>query len=388
MKILIVIHNQVNTGPYFKVLEMCQALSYLGNDITLLCTSKQSRIKLRMVKSNGVLVIESPDLLWGNLRQGIDIWNILNRLIFVTKNNYDIVHGIDCRPVVIFPALFLKYFKKTKFILSWWDLFGNDGTALERSGKLYNKTFGKIETFIEEYFRRFADNATVVSDYLKVKLESFGYPSSKIELLRIGCNPIDLTVYDKLQIRKEYNFHESEVLLCFVGSLFENDKNLLISSLRKLKGKNSNLPHTIVLGNTQIGNDICSELSINLLGRIESFNDLIKIMFSCDYALVPMRINIANKARWPSKTADYWSAGLPVISTPISDYPKLFPKYDLGFLSKSDSPEEYSEAIYFAINSSKDIYKAMQNAIANFVKNELSWTVLSQRLSNLYTESL
>jgi len=388
LKILIVIHNQVNTGPYFKVLEMCQAVAYLGNDVTLLCTFKQSRLKLSLVKSNGVLVIESPDLLWGKLRQGLDIWNILNRLIFVAKNNYDIVHGIDCRPVVILPALYLKLFRKTKFILSWWDLFGRDGTALERSGKLYNKTFGKIETFFEEYFRRFADNATVVSNFLKVKLESLGYPSSKIELHRIGCNLIDLTGYDKLVIRKELNFHESEVLLCFVGSLFEKDKNLLISSLRRLKKKNTNLPHTIIVGNTQIETSICEELSINLLGIIESFNDLRKILFSCDYALVPMTISIANKARWPSKTADYWSVGLPVISTPISDYPELFPKYDLGFLSKSDSPEDYSDAIYSAINSPLNIYQTKQNAIANFVKNELDWKVLSQRLFNLYKKIL
>lgn len=273
-------------------------------------------------------------------------------------------------------------------MLSWWDLFGHGATALERSGMLYSNTLGTIETFFEEYFRRFADKAAVVSNFLKVKLESLGYPSTKIELHRIGCNPVDLTSYDKLEIRKEFNFHESEVLLIFVGSLFEKDKNLLISSLRRLKKKNTNLPNTIIVGNTQIESSICEELSINLLGRIESFIDLRKILFSCDYALIPMTMNIANKARWPSKTADYWSIGLPVISTPISDYPELFPKYDLGFLSKSDSPEDYSDAIYSAISSPKNIYQSKQNAIANFVKNELDWSVLGQRLSNLYKKIL
>ena len=367
---------------------MCQALTYLGNDVTLLTTSKQSRFRFKSGKSNGVLAIESPDLLRGKLRQGIDIWNILNRLIFVTKNNYDIVHGIDCRPVVIFPALLLKFLKKTKFVLSWWDLFGHGATAFERSGKLYNKTFGKIEIFFEEYFRRFADNAIVVSNFLKVKLESLGYPSSKIELHRIGCNLVDLTNYDKSFIRKEFDFPENQVLLCFIGSLFEKDKNLLISSLRMLKEKIANLPITIIVGNTYIATDICKELSIRVLGRIEMIEDLRKIVFSCDYALVPMTMNIANIARWPSKTTDYWSVGLPVISTPISDYPELFPKYDLGFLSRSDSPEDYSDAIYSAINSPKNIYQTKQNAIANFVKNELDWSVLGQRLSNLYKKSI
>ena len=155
-----------------------------------------------------------------------------------------------------------------------------------------------------------------------------------------------------------------------------------------LKEKIANLPITIIVGNTYIATDICKELSIRVLGRIEMIEDLRKIVFSCDYALVPMTMNIANIARWPSKTTDYWSVGLPVISTPISDYPELFPKYDLGFLSRSDSPEDYSDAIYSAINSPKNIYQTKQNAIANFVKNELDWSVLGQRLSNLYKKSI
>jgi glycosyltransferase involved in cell wall biosynthesis len=388
MNVIVIIHNQVGSGPYKKILEMCEALSLNDTHVTLLCTSKTNKLLLKKKKINNLLVVESPDLFTGKLRQGLDIWNIINRLLFVSKNNYDIVHGIDCRPVVILPALLLKYFKKTKFILSWWDLFGSDGTALERSGNLYNKTFGKIETLIEEYFRRFADSATVVSDFLKIKLETLGYPSSKIELHRIGCNLIDLRNFDKIQIRREYNFNESEVFLCFVGNLFEKDKNLLIASLRKLKGKNSNLPHTIIIGNSQIEFEICKELSINILGRIESIDDLNKIMYSCDYSLIPMQINNANIARWPSKIADYWSVGLPVIATPISDYPKLFSEYELGFLSKSDSPEDYSDAINMAIHTTKNDYQKKQDAIANFVKNELNWTILSKKLSNLYMKNL
>ena len=388
MKILIIIHNQAGTGPFFKVREMCKAVSEKGNEVTLLCTSKNARFLFKNYVYKNIQIGETPDILWGKLRQGIDIWNTLNRLIFISKNNYDIVHGIDCRPVVILPALFLKIFKKTKFVLSWWDLFGNGATALERSGKLYSNTLGRIESYFEEYFRKFADNATVVSNFLKTKLELLGYPSSKIELHRIGCNPVDLSGYNKLEIRREFNFHENEILLCFVGSLFEKDKNLLISSLRRLKRKNTILPQTIIIGNTQIESSICEELSINLLGRVESFIDLRKILFSCDYALIPMMISVANKARWPSKTTDYWSVGLPVISTPISDYPELFSKYDLGFLSKSDSPEDYSDAIYSAISSPKNIYQTKQNAIANFVKNELDWKVLGQRLSNLYKKIL
>ena len=78
----------------------------------------------------------------------------------------------------------------------------------------------------------------------------------------------------------------------------------------------------------------------------------------------------------------------PIKTDVLADYPVLFPKYGLGFLSKSDSPKDYSEAIDSAINSSLDIYKSKQYAISNFVKNELSWSVLGPRLFNFYQESL
>lgn len=93
---------------------MCEAVSKKGNEVTLLCTSKNARFLFKRYVYKNIQIWEAPDLLWEKLRQGIDVWNILNRLFFVARNNYDIVHGIDCRPVVILPALFLKFFKKNK----------------------------------------------------------------------------------------------------------------------------------------------------------------------------------------------------------------------------------------------------------------------------------
>lgn len=388
MRILVIVHNQVNDGPYFKVLEMCLALLYFKNEITLLCTSKQSRLKLRVVESNGVLVVESPDLLWGKLRQGVDIWNILQRLIYVARKNYDIVHAIDCRPVVILPALFLKFFKKTKFILSWWDWFGKGGTAVERSGHIYARTFGKVETFFEEYFRKYADGATVISTTLKERLISLKYPEDRIELHRIGCNIEQFPKIEKLIAREKLSLTNFPKILCFIGNLFPNDKNLLIDALKIVKKKVSSMPLTILVGDHKINKKIKVDLNVMLTGILPTLHDVYLYLYASDFGLIPMGTNIANRARWPSKTADYWSVGLPVISTPISDYPELFPKYDLGFLSKSDSAEDYSDAIYSAIISSREIYQTKQYAIANFVKNELDWTVLGQRLYNLYKKIL
>jgi len=52
---------------------------------------------------------------------------------------------------------------------------GRGGTIAERSGKLFQYTFGLIETLFEEYFRRYAERATTICRALSQRLERLGY---------------------------------------------------------------------------------------------------------------------------------------------------------------------------------------------------------------------
>ena len=188
MNLLLIIHNQVSTGPYFKIRQMAQALARQGIQVTLLCTSPKNKFRFTERLDEKVQVVESPDLLFGTLRQGMDLWNSIRRIIYLRHKKFDLIHAIDCRPVVILPALWMKKVKKIPLVLSWWDWFGRGGTAEERSGKLYAKTLGLVETFFEEYFRKYADRATVITTALQQRLISLNYPPEKIEIHRVGCD--------------------------------------------------------------------------------------------------------------------------------------------------------------------------------------------------------
>ena len=365
---------------------MSQAITCCGHQVFIFCTSKHSRIFIKNYWINNVNIIEFPDLFWGKLRQGLDLWNSIRRIFYSARLNIDLMYAIDCRPTVIFPALFLKKIRKKPLILGWWDLFGQGGTIFQRSSKVYSLTAGKIEFFFEEYFRKYADHAIVVSSFLKAKLESQGYPSKKISIIRVGCWIEDLTKFDKFYLRNKLNIIDNRSILCFIGTLFEKDKNLLISALRILKNIKIKMPTTIIIGNSKIEPKICIELAIYHLGTINSFDNVKKILFSCDYALIPMTINNANIARWPSKAADYWALGLPVIATPISDYSKLFSIYNLGFLAKDDTPDSFANAIINAINSSSNDINIKRDAIMRYVKTELAWPMIAKQLNILYTQ--
>ena len=95
MDVLVLIHNQSETGPYHKGVEMCHALGRLGHRVTLLCTSKAARVRCVSRRDGEVEIVEAPDLLWGRLRQGVDLWNCLRRIWFLARRRFDVVYAID-----------------------------------------------------------------------------------------------------------------------------------------------------------------------------------------------------------------------------------------------------------------------------------------------------
>lgn len=384
MNILISIHNQFGSGPYFKVLEMSKAISGLGHCVTLFCAHQQNKFLFESFNLNGLRVITSPDLLWGKMRQGIDLWNTLRRTGYLMDKQYDIIHAIDSRPVVILPILLYRKGKIPPLVMSWWDWFGRGGTAVERSGKLYINTSGVVETFFEERFRKYADRATVISSVLFDRLVRLGYPQQNIELHRVGCFVNQFTIVPKQEARKQLNLDPSQLIFCYAGTLFETDKKLLIDSLYKLKTSIKKMPQTILIGTHSIEKKIREQLSIKITGHLRTLEDVYTYLFAADFALMPMCMSISNKARWPSKTTDYWAAGLPVIATPVSDYKQLYEKYCLGILTESDSVEAYYKALKKAVKMTESERMTISRSVRIFAEKELDWNVLAKKLVKLY----
>jgi len=388
LRILVIAHNQIYTGPYHKILELCQALANQGNQVTLLCTSHNNKEGFKNYQFNGIEIVESPDLLKGRLRQGVDPWNALQRIRYLRHQHYDIIHAIDSRPVVILPALWLKRKLDIPLILSWWDWYGRGGTAVERSGKCYAKTFGIFETFFEEFFRKYADRATVITTALKNRLEKLKYPSDKIEIHRVGCNARQTKIINRKLALAQLGLENSRPIFCFLGTLFDNDKDLLLDALRIVKSEHSTMPHTILIGNHKIDSQTREQLSIQTTGYLESLDLVYQFLFAADYALLPMKINVANIARWPSKITEYWTAGLPVVATPVSDFEQIFTDYKVGILSKNDSVASYAEALNCAIDLPESERRKLSDSGRKYAKTELDWEILARRLIQLYIKTI
>ncbi len=380
MRIAFFIHNQAGTGPYFKVLEQCAALVRNGGEVTLFCTSPTKRIGLHEELRDGVHVVEFPDLLVGPLRQGVDLWNALHRMFYTSGRQFDVIHAVDCRPNVIIPALFLKKRQNIPLILSWWDLFGGGGLASERSGKLYAMTAGAVETWFEEYFRRYADGATTITTFLEERLASFGFPRERIMVQHVGCDA-SLPLLDKMQERRRLGFQPQEPVLNFVGTIYDTDFSFLLEALDILREQ---VGYRLVwVGNFPIRPDICRAYNIHHTGKLKTTGEVYSWVAASDLCLLPMRPNITNRARWHSKVSDYWNAGRPVVATPVSDFPSIFRGDDVGWLAEGDTPGDYASALLRAIRE-PDAWERKGIAAKHYVQRELDVEVLARRLMDFY----
>lgn len=380
MNILWIIHNQAGTGPYFKVVELCAALGKAGANVTLMCTHRSRHALIVERVEQGIHIIEFPDLLVGKLRQGPDPYNTLRRILWGFGKKFDIIHAVDSRPNVILPALALRMLTGAKLVQAWWDLFGSGGMASERSGVLYNSTFGKIESWFENAFRLKPDGATPVTHFLRDRLIKMGFPAHRAIVSRVGCET-KVPKFDKESARKKLGLSLSDKLMCFVGTMYKTDFDVLLHALDIVRLQEQY--KLIWIGSFDIPEEICQKYHIIHTGRLARTEDVFAYLSAVDICLLPMKQNVTNIARWPSKVMDYMSASRPIITAPVSDFPILFAQNDIGWLAKSDSPEDFSSAILQALREPErwDAKGARARIVA---KEQFDVRVIAQQLLDFY----
>lgn len=336
---------------------------------------------------DGVCVVEAPDLLWGKLRQGVDVWNALVRCRIIRKKfriqAFDIVHAVDCRPNVIIPSLYAQRGLRVPFILSWWDLFGQGST---RFGKAFAMTAGRIEGWLETSFRKYANGATTITSYLAHRLESIGYPKDRIEVHHLGVDTTQETLSytdARIWLNQQRGILQHEKILCFAGTIYESDFTLLLKSLDILQ--QHNIAYKLVwVGKHEIDSATCKRYNIHRTGIVPTMQEVYHYFAAADACILPMEVNDANAARWHSKVTDYLNAGAPVALTPVSDFPKYFSQFDIGWLATSGSAEDFANVLMEALSESSEKRIERSLATRKFMREELDVMTQADRALRFY----
>ncbi|MDO9087401.1 MAG: glycosyltransferase family 4 protein [Anaerolineaceae bacterium] len=382
MHILFITLNQVEKGTFFRVLGFAKELSSRGHKVTIIATSRKSKIKVKETRfENNILLVEMPDLFNGPLRSGWDLWNIINRIIWLRNKKFDLVHSFESRPTVIFPSLYLKK-RKIPIIMDWADWFGKGGSVEERENPIVRFLLRPIETFFEEKFRTKADFHTVICTELRDKLVCLGVSINNILLIRNGVDLRTEIPINKIHAREILNIDKEMIIIGWLGSTFKKDAILMATAFEIISKQNSNV-FLLIAG--YFNHDI-KKLFNNSKKIIETgFVDqevLDYYLSSVDLFWLPLRNTKANRGRFPFKLTQYMMFGKPIVSSPVGDITDIFKKDKIGCLVP-DNPEDYAINTMIILEQKETMVLMGQNA-RRLVERDFTWKVISNELEALY----
>lgn len=193
---------------------------------------------------------------------------------------------------------------------------------------------------------------------------------------------IDVAHFGKaLEIDKEIPEHTaiSRPRIGFVGVIDERtDIELLDSISRSRTDWNFVMVGPVV---KIAESDLPRRDNIHYLGQ-RSYDELPAILSGWDVAMMPFALNEATRYISPTKTPEYLAAGLPVVSTAITDVVR--PYGELGLVHIARTPEEFIEAIEAALN--EDAEDRRRRAGAFLSKG--SWDKTYGEMKRLISESI
>ncbi|CAN5676769.1 N/A [soil metagenome] len=381
MRVLYLNHNVAGSGTYQRAVNFGRELTNRGHDVTLVTTSRTNRSRGTERDVGGVQVIESPDLLVAGARNGWDPWNTSWRLRRLRDEKFDLIHAFDCRPAVIAPALVQQRRTGAPLFIDWADWWGRGGTIAERSGWLMRTLFGPVETWFEEAFRRDAVANTTISEPLRDRCVGLGVDPARIRVLPNGCRePFEVPggrAGARLRCRAG-----DDPLIVHLGVIHQRDATMLFDAFRVLRAAMPGA-QLALLGHYRgrVPRDV--EAGIRRTGYL-SDEDLCDWLVAADVGVIPLRDNVAHRARWPGKVNEYLSAGLPVVLPDVGAAAQWVASAGAGQVCEPSSDALASAMI--DVVESPEAHVRMAAAARTLAAGPLSWQRIGSSLMDFYEE--
>jgi len=358
-----------------------------GHRVTLLVTAEQRKRGIKKYTSEGVQIIESPDLLWGKLRRGMDLWNTWNRIRILRQENesFDVIHCFETRPTNIYPALDLLRRSNALLVTDWNDWWGRGGIIQELRPAWYRILFEGIETYYEERFRSDADGLTVISTALARRARDMGIPEESICHISGGALPKIFLPRSVEECRKKVGIDLTGPIIGYSSFAHHVELDFMMQSLALLAKKYADIKLLITGRTNKLLNKIAKDYNVEqnlILTGFVSYELLPWYMGCANLFVLPFPEKTYNIGRWPNKIGDYISLGRPTVTNPVGDLKPLFEEHEIGLLSRWD-PIDFSEKVISIIENPNLAKKLGQNA-RQVALDIYDWEFLADKLESFY----
>lgn len=384
MKILLLNHNVVERSTFYRAFYFGRELADAGHEITLATISRRNFMRPSETMREGVRIIETPDLGVSLARTGWDPWDMAWRLARFLGERFDLVHGFDCRPVVLGPCLGLKALAHTPWISDWADWWGRGGAISQRKSWIGRVAFAPFETFLEERFRHLADHVTVTSRALEQRALSLGLARERVHYIPSGANVRTIPVLDAAECRKQLSLPQDAPIACFVGFV-QYDLALAVRAFAVARRSVPDARLLLVGPRNREAEQWISQLgltdAVHATGTLP-FARVPVPMGASDVLLLPYSNNLTNRARGPIKLGDYLAAGRAVLANPVGDLVDVFQADEVGVLAPDDV-DGYGAALAGMLKD-RDRTARMGRTARKVAEEKYAWKRVSETLLEVY----
>lgn len=240
-----------------------------------------------------------------------------------------------------------------------------DGSLPKRIFKAFD------EILISNFAHKVADGMIAISRMMEKK-----YKKSKNLLIL----PPLVDINDNIWHQQAEN-HEDVFEFCFAGIPDGKKESLdkVVEAFCEINRKNTFLR---IIGITENDfNNIYPDFfipknvrnKITFMGRL-SHSETIKYVLGCDCYIFIRRSDKRNNAGFPTKFAESFTCGVPIITTDVSDVGEYIKKYDRGTLLDDMTPKKISEAMLYHIENDTHS-KSLDNTFhyESFVQPTENW---------------
>jgi glycosyltransferase involved in cell wall biosynthesis len=188
-------------------------------------------------------------------------------------------------------------------------------------------------------------------------------------------------------IREKYRFYENDIVLFFMGYLYDFSGLLTIADY--LQDQVTKYPHIklFIVGEGPIYDKLCTiqkEIPNNLvILSWRPYNEIPALLSASDICILPAELNNTMKYIVPIKILEYMAAGKPVISTELPGIKKEF-NDNSGIIYIKNAMEVFQMATDLVKNNLIDSYSLCALESLKF----RDWNSLSNRFEAALTEML
>src|SRR3954452_10500404 len=382
MRIVMLNHNVVRAGTYWRCFHLARGLVALGHDVTLFTKHPTARFRVHRRRDEGVNVVATPRGVLGRIHLGeIGVLDIVPRVLHVTLRRPDVLMAFGAQPDVAIPFFISKRLRSAR-------LHHADRDDLKRGALLETAFRGtRLEWWIE-YGERWerelpeqADAVTTISRVLEQDTLAWGLDARKVLFLPSGADVERIQVRQKGEARARLGLPRDAPVCVYVSAGGGPEAGLLLPVIERVTAELPDTRFVFVGPGDAARTDVSAVLGT---GPVPP-DEVQWWVAAADVALVPYFDTPFNRARCPIKLGDYMAAGRPVVACDIGELGRVVREHEIGLLAGPDM-SGFAERVLELLHD-RPRAQALGARARRVAEEQYDWRVLAERLEAFLSAS-